>query len=134
MTCENCIHFEICNEQADGNIVELMKEPCYRFRDKDSFNVKWREWNTVPNKNGDLISRSAFLAEYDRQHEGEAGRARKLVENAPAVDAVEVVRCKDCKHCGTNHSCYYHSADDGGTPIFIRDNDFCSYGERKTDE
>lgn len=31
MTCENCIHFDICNEQADGNIVELMKEPCFRF-------------------------------------------------------------------------------------------------------
>lgn len=30
-TCENCIHFDICNENADGNIVELMKEPCFRF-------------------------------------------------------------------------------------------------------
>jgi indolepyruvate ferredoxin oxidoreductase alpha subunit len=36
MTCENCIHFDICNENADGNIVELMKEPCFRFVDKDS--------------------------------------------------------------------------------------------------
>lgn len=90
MTCENCIHYDICNENADGNIVELMGKPCFRFKDKDSFNVKWREWNTVPNKNGDLISRSALLAEYDRQHKGEAGRARKLMEDAPAVDAVEV--------------------------------------------
>ena len=32
MTCENCIHFDICNEQADGNIIELMKEPCFRFK------------------------------------------------------------------------------------------------------
>lgn len=31
MTCKNCIHYDICNEQADGNIVELMKEPCFRF-------------------------------------------------------------------------------------------------------
>lgn len=30
-TCENCIHFDICNEQADGNIVELMGKPCFRF-------------------------------------------------------------------------------------------------------
>lgn len=36
MTCEKCIHFDICNENADGNIVELMKEPCFRFKDKDS--------------------------------------------------------------------------------------------------
>lgn len=31
MTCENCIHFDICNENADGNIVELMGKPCFRF-------------------------------------------------------------------------------------------------------
>lgn len=31
MTCENCIHYDICNENADGNIVELMGEPCFRF-------------------------------------------------------------------------------------------------------
>lgn len=34
MSCENCIHYDICNEQADGNIVELMKEPCFRFKDR----------------------------------------------------------------------------------------------------
>ena len=38
----------------------------------------------------DLISRNALLAEYDRQHKGEAGKARTLIANAPAVDAVEV--------------------------------------------
>jgi len=38
----------------------------------------------------DLISRKALLAEYDRQHEGEPGKARKLIEDAPTVDAVEV--------------------------------------------
>ena len=45
----------------------------------------------------DLISGKALLSEYDRQHEGEAGRARKLIAEAPAVDAVEVVRCYECK-------------------------------------
>jgi hypothetical protein len=34
----------------------------------------------------DLISRKALIAEYDRVHIGEAGNARKLIENAPAVD------------------------------------------------
>jgi hypothetical protein len=28
----------------------------------------------------------------------EPGDFRKAIENAPSVDAVEVVRCKDCKH------------------------------------
>ena len=39
----------------------------------------------------DLISRKALIAEYDRVHIGPPGGARKLMEEAPAVDAVEVV-------------------------------------------
>ena len=47
----------------------------------------------------DLISRKALLAAYDRVHIGEPGMARKLIEEAPTVDAVEVVhgRCDYCK-------------------------------------
>ena len=37
-----------------------------------------------------LIDADALLAEYDRQHEGEPGKARKLIEDAPTVDAVPV--------------------------------------------
>ena len=33
----------------------------------------------------DLISRKALIAEYDRVHIGEPGKARKLIEDAPAV-------------------------------------------------
>lgn len=56
----------------------------------------------------DLISRQALLAEYDRQHVGEPGRARKLIEDAPAVDAEPVrhgrweygedvdIQCSEC--------------------------------------
>ena len=39
----------------------------------------------------DLIRRSALLADYDRTHKGEPGGARKLIVDAPAVDAVPVV-------------------------------------------
>ena len=46
----------------------------------------------------DLISRKALLAEYDRVHVGEPGKARKLMEDAPAVDAVEVVHAYWIKH------------------------------------
>lgn len=46
--------------------------------------------------------------------------------NAPTVDAVEVVRCKDCSYCD-NGWCY-----DFG--IHMNDNEFCSGGERRTDE
>lgn len=47
-----------------------------------------------------LIDADALIAEYDRVHVGEPGGARKLMENAPTVDAVPVVRCKDCFYHG----------------------------------
>lgn len=34
----------------------------------------------------DLISRSALIAEYDRVHVGPPGGARKLMEDAPAIE------------------------------------------------
>ena len=37
-----------------------------------------------------LIDADELLAEYDRQHEGEPGKARKLIEDAPTVAAVPV--------------------------------------------
>ena len=55
----------------------------------------------------------------------------KALKEAPTVDAVEVVRCKDCKH-------YYYSAYamrcvcDFDNKEWDKD-DFCSYGERRTD-
>ena len=45
-----------------------------------------------------LIDANALIAEYDRVHIGEPGKARKLIEDAPTVEAVPVVRCEKCKH------------------------------------
>lgn len=39
----------------------------------------------------DLIDRKKLIAEYDRVHIGPAGGARKLMEDAPTVDAAPVV-------------------------------------------
>lgn len=53
--------------------------------------------------------------------------AIELIEDAPTVDAVPVVRCKDCKHI---------TSVEVGLPLCIKHNsacaynDFCSYGER----
>lgn len=57
----------------------------------------------------DLISRKALIEAYDKAHKGPPGGARKLMEDAPGVDAVEVVHgewetVNDgthlCTHCG----------------------------------
>ena len=79
-------------------------------------------------KNMRLIDADALLAEYDRQHEGEPGKARKLIEDAPTVDAVEVVRCKDCKYLMFS-DCYGECGK--GHMGIVSTYDFCSYGERK---
>ena len=60
------------------------------------------------------------------------GYAQTFIENAPTVDAVEVVRCKDCDYfvgdCDKyNPHCRLHA-------ILVDEDDFCSYGERKDNE
>ena len=54
------------------------------------------------------------------------------IKNAPTVDAVEVVRCRDCKHRGTDY-CIFHIKGEPADEELLRklDNDFCSYGKRK---
>lgn len=37
-----------------------------------------------------LIERERLLAEYDRVHVGPPGGARKLIEDAPAVEAIQI--------------------------------------------
>ena len=38
---------------------------------------------------GDLVDRTELLAEYDRQHKGPAGRARRIMEQAKAIIKAE---------------------------------------------
>ena len=45
----------------------------------------------------------------------------------PTIDAVQVCRCKDCKHYWKNVNTFGYS--DRCTTV--SDNDFCSHGERK---
>lgn len=84
----------------------------------------------------DLISRSALIAEYDRVHVGPPGGARKLMEDAPAVDAVPVVRCKECKRCfetrtKRNKQLVRLCMRKGGDGVHVNADDFCSYGKRR---
>lgn len=99
----------------------------------------------------DLISRSALLEAFGEEPLVWDSRDRedvqmrndwldytKLVKEAPAVDAVEVVRCKDCKYYESTHyghMCKCWEAWLPTTVYFIReDDDFCSYGEKRSGE
>jgi hypothetical protein len=75
-----------------------------------------------------------FTRMHDRQCE-----IIEIINGQRTVDAVEVVRCKDCKYSydheiNRNYRCHRH-ARDGYSQVFdatFTDNDFCSYGERRT--
>jgi hypothetical protein len=86
-----------------------------------------------------LIDANALIADYDRVHIGPPGGARKLMEEAPTVDAVPVVRCKDCiysqKHQFTkgiylcDHPRFKWAVPRTSPCMDARD--FCSCGERR---
>ena len=61
------------------------------------------------------------------------------IEDAPTVDAVEVVRCKDCKYYTEQEKRCDHPCQDWDVECYdqwleMAPNDFCSYGERRKHE
>lgn len=102
-----------------------------------------------------LIDADELLAEYDRQHEGEPGKARKLIEDAPTIDrptrsqfkrmAVQlgyeaVIHCRECKEhrlFNGRDMCAKNATIFDGHEVGLRATraDFyCADGERRTDE
>ena len=65
---------------------------------------------------------------------------QRRVQEIPAADVVELVRCKDCAHVNVEVRDYamylpkqcelYCELDE----LPVKPDDFCSYGERKEDE
>ena len=65
---------------------------------------------------------------------GDVQTVRDILNDAPTVDAVPVVRCRECKHkkeavdyCGPGLFCSIW----GREWARVQPDDFCSYGERK---
>lgn len=90
----------------------------------------------------DLISRSAhidkFSAEAKRIAKNDKDFAQALMyvvtclDCAPAVDAVEVVRCGECKHVENSPYGRYCTVWHGHNRM--GDEGFCNYGERKEND
>lgn len=64
------------------------------------------------------------------------GEAQSLLEDAPTIDAVEVVRCKECKHWIIDD--YWNRNPDQVRACrfagwICSANGYCMYGERKID-
>ncbi len=82
-----------------------------------------------------LIDATALIKQFDgfgfgSECDGEI--VLEAVVNAPTVEAVEVVRCKACKHhtgTASKNAVYCISLC-----RFMKVDDFCSYGERKDND
>ena len=78
-----------------------------------------------------------FIDVGHQRHPGELCYSEVDVANillhAPTVDAVEVVRCRDCKHAWIHPCGYVYCHRDGRNAYEMTFNldSFCSYGERK---
>lgn len=77
------------------------------------------------------IARDFFVNPYD------AISTCTVIDKTPTIDAVPVVRCRECSHCtmtvgynGYGRFCRIWGRD--FQPV--KDDDFCSYGERKEAE
>ena len=69
--------------------------------------------------------------EYNRKRTGDGLRLawiEKAINDAPTVDAVEVVRCKDCRHYNAGFECLIE-----GYGIERPKEWFCADGERRSE-
>lgn len=97
---------ELLNKTANLEAVALEQVGKYEPSENPR---EWHRWTGI------LQERTAF--KYD-------------LMDAPTVDAVSVVRCKDCKWRG-KPGCAVTIVDESDEP---KDDDFCSWGERREDE
>ena len=75
------------------------------------------DWYCVSKEGQFMIGATTEDNPFIHYYDGE-----EIIKNAPTVDAVEVVRCKDCKHRFKDSWCEYVDDDD---------NFYCARGERK---
>lgn len=68
---------------------------------------------------------------YHQRTEIQHKALKEAIERVPTVDAVEVVRCKDCKHYYADPWGWGNCVFEGGVSRRTKTNDFCSWGERK---
>lgn len=81
-----------------------------------------------------------IIRQYMKDHPGcqifdtVMGLVCDMLNDSPTVDAVPVVRCRECKYSYGNKYCTNDAWKDEGNTVYIEPDAFCSYGERKNNE
>ena len=73
--------------------------------------------------NADRLLTDRMKSKYYHLPNGDTAIPIIDIEHAPTIDAVEVVRCKDCRHWRTSY-CVIHGDS-------WEETDYCSDGERE---
>ena len=99
-----------------------------RYIDADKLFLNFNDWAFAESPD----ERHSDVPEYSEHKIHEMiyrtiNEAMSAIEQQPTADAVEVVRCKDCKYLH-RMVCPY------GIRRTPRGNDYCSYGKRREDE
>lgn len=78
-----------------------------------------------------LVKAGRFLKLQDdkRTASHAIGKVIDHVDKIPAVDAVPVVRCRDCEYI--YDGCGYLACVKSGTMLYPDENDYCSRGQRR---
>ena len=90
----------------------------------------------------ELIDKAALLQKFqDKDLFNVTEKHLSLIQNAPLIDAVEVVRCCDCKYSVAPYKdsddnvpylyCYHPNLDEDALSPKVDFTDFCSYGRRE---
>ena len=75
-----------------------------------------------------------FFEPYPNDYQTPLGSLRACVDDAPSI---EIIRCGECKWRKTDNSCdlncriEYLDGTETDLWFYVKDDDFCSYGERE---
>lgn len=82
-----------------------------------------------------LIDADTFKENMERKYGFYARQPQDDIDAQPTVDAIPIVRCKDCVHRDPeDKKCDCGSNARQGCPFPVDDNYFCGYGERRDGE
>lgn len=109
-------------------------DACARWRDGTSGNERQRRSCRLTD---DLISRSAVHVAinsqiFDTEYPSELDEIKRLINEIPAIDAVPVVRCKDCRNWGTGFAGETDKIKECKYACYmVGENGYCVYAEEK---